>query len=227
MTPKSYLELISLYLGMLDDKRSDMMSARDRLLNGLQKLDETNELVANMKIELTALQPELRESRRHGDFAHPGAKDKDRRSRRKKAKVAEDEAAVEEAGRRDQGHRGLAQADLDEAMPALDSARERAERALEQGDIVEIKNFKSRPPLVQMVMEGVCILLGEKPDWDSAKKVLSTRSSCPCCSTTTRTTSSPKIVKAIIKYWTTRSSRPRRSPSSPKRPSRSACGRAP
>lgn len=42
-----------------------------------------------------------------------------------------------------------------------------------QNDIVEIKSFPKPPALVQMTMEAVCILKQEKPDWDTAKKLLS------------------------------------------------------
>ena len=48
-TPKSYLDLISLYLQLLAEKREEFSVARDRLLNGLQKLTETNTLVDSMK----------------------------------------------------------------------------------------------------------------------------------------------------------------------------------
>ena len=37
-----------------------LVQARDRVKNGLTKLLETNELVDNMQIELTALEPELK-----------------------------------------------------------------------------------------------------------------------------------------------------------------------
>ena len=60
-TPTSYLELINFYISMLAEKREEMSSARDKLKNGLQKLMETNELVADMKVELTSLEPELKE----------------------------------------------------------------------------------------------------------------------------------------------------------------------
>ncbi len=56
-------------------------------------------------------------------------------------------------------------------MPALEAAV-KALDSLDKKDITEIKAFVKPPPAVQMVMEGVCILLGEKPDWDTAKKVL-------------------------------------------------------
>ena len=38
------------------------MTARDRVANGLKKILETNELVATMQVELTALEPELKKS---------------------------------------------------------------------------------------------------------------------------------------------------------------------
>ena len=57
-------------------------------------------------------------------------------------------------------------------MPALEAAVESL-NALNKGDITEVKGFPKPPPLVQLTMEAVCILLGEKPDWETAKKVLS------------------------------------------------------
>jgi hypothetical protein len=58
-TPKSYLDLINLYIALLKDKRDEFGVARDRLLNGLNKLSETNILVDNMKSDLAELQPIL------------------------------------------------------------------------------------------------------------------------------------------------------------------------
>lgn len=64
-----------------------------------------------------------------------------------------------------------AKADLAEALPVLESAVKSLD-ALNKSDIVEIKSFPKPPSLVQLTMEAVCILLQEKPDWDSAKRVL-------------------------------------------------------
>jgi dynein heavy chain, axonemal len=58
-TPKSYLDLINLYIALLKDKREEFGLARDRLLNGLNKLNETNVLVDSMKSDLAELQPIL------------------------------------------------------------------------------------------------------------------------------------------------------------------------
>ena len=46
-------------------------------------------------------------------------------------------------------------------------------RSLTKADITEVKSFTNPPKAVQIVMEAVCTLLGEKESWDNAKKLLS------------------------------------------------------
>ncbi|KAI8733733.1 dynein heavy chain 6, axonemal isoform X4 [Biomphalaria glabrata] len=60
-TPTSYLELINLYITMVQEKTSNIKTARERVANGLSKLFSTNDLVDNMKKELVALEPELKQ----------------------------------------------------------------------------------------------------------------------------------------------------------------------
>lgn len=50
ITPKSYLDCVNLYITLLNEKRLESISAQDRFLNGLNKLKETNELIATMKV---------------------------------------------------------------------------------------------------------------------------------------------------------------------------------
>jgi hypothetical protein len=72
--------------------------------------------------------------------------------------VSKEEAEVKEQTARTQEIKDDAQKDLDEALPALNSAVE-ALNALNKNDITEIKSFTKPPPLVQLTMEGVCVLL--------------------------------------------------------------------
>jgi dynein heavy chain len=64
-----------------------------------------------------------------------------------------------------------AQVELNKAIPALQAAAD-ALKKLNKADITEIKSFASPSDTVRMVLEGVCILLGEKGDWDNAKKAM-------------------------------------------------------
>jgi dynein heavy chain len=61
-TPKSYLDLISLYLNTLDKKRVEINQNRNRLANGLTTLKNTNESIAALKIQITQMLPILAKS---------------------------------------------------------------------------------------------------------------------------------------------------------------------
>merc|ERR1719149_581618 len=92
----------------------------------------------------------------------------------KKAGVVKDKVSSEETivrGQADQVRviQEDAQRDLDVAMPALESALKSLDK-LDKKDTGEMKGFTNPPPMVKMTMEAVCTLLGEKTDWDSAKK---------------------------------------------------------
>ena len=56
-TPKSYLDLIHLYISSLDVKREESMRNKRRLALGLQKLKDTNLNIADFKVKIEVLQP--------------------------------------------------------------------------------------------------------------------------------------------------------------------------
>lgn len=171
-TPTSYLELINLYSNMLDEKKRELILQRDRFQTGLNKLEETNTLVTTMEEELTALEPELKQQSEDTTKLMERIKidkvqaDEVRRVVKEEEAVAQKEADETEAIKMD------AQRDLDEALPALEAAKD-ALNALRKEDVQELKAFASPPALVQTVMEAVCILFGRKTDWKSAKMLLS------------------------------------------------------
>lgn len=43
---------------------------------------------------------------------------------------------------------------------------------MDKNDISEVRVFTKPPELVETVMEAVCILMGRKTDWASAKQLL-------------------------------------------------------
>ncbi|XP_059179969.1 dynein axonemal heavy chain 6 [Centropristis striata] len=170
-TPTSYLELINLYLSMLEDKRHQLVLARDRVKNGLGKLLETNDLVDKMKVDLSALEPVLKQKSIDVDaLMEKLAVDQESADEVRKV-VAEDEALAKVKAEETQAIADDAQRDLDEALPALEGANQ-ALNSLDKADISEIKVFSKPPDLVMTVMEAVCILLSCKPDWPGAKQVL-------------------------------------------------------
>lgn len=61
VTPKSFLDMLALFSSMLGEQHSQLTASRERLINGLNKLHETNSAVDAMQQELTALQPTLQQ----------------------------------------------------------------------------------------------------------------------------------------------------------------------
>ena len=170
-TPTSYLELINLYLSMLNDKRKSLCTARDRVANGLKKLLETNDLVANMEVELTALGPELKKKSEDTDTLMVKLEKDQIDADKVRAVVSEEEASAKEKAEETEAIAEDAQRDLDEALPLLYAAN-KALDSLDKSDIAEVRVFANPPEMVMVVMEAVCILMGQKADWASAKSLL-------------------------------------------------------
>ncbi|XP_055488365.1 LOW QUALITY PROTEIN: dynein axonemal heavy chain 6-like [Leucoraja erinacea] len=170
-TPTSYLELINLYLAMLQEKRKELITARNRVKNGLTKLLETNVLVDKMQVDLSALEPVLQQKSIDVNALMEKLSVDHAEADQIRRVVQDDEAAAKIKAAETQAIADDAQRDLDEAMPALDAAN-KALDSLDKADISEVRVFTKPPDLVMTVMEAICILLNAKTDWASAKQVL-------------------------------------------------------
>ncbi|CAG5121595.1 unnamed protein product, partial [Candidula unifasciata] len=170
-TPTSYLELINLYLTMLQERTRSLKNARDRVKNGLTKLLETNTLVDSMKKELIALEPELKKKSADTEKLMKDLIVDQEKADQVRKVVMEDEAVAKVKAEETQAIADDAERDLAEALPALEAAI-KALDALDKKDIAEIRVFTKPPELVQTVMEAVAILLNQKTDWASAKIML-------------------------------------------------------
>ena len=199
ITPKSYLYLINLYVQLLAEKREEYTEARDRLLNGLMKLNETNEVVDTLRDEITRMQPILAEKAEATAVLLVQVNKDKEEAEKVKAVVAVEEAEVKKSTAETQAIKDDAEADLAEALPALEAAQ-KALNALNKNDIVEIKGFVKPPSLVQLTMEAVCTLLGEKTDWDSAKKVLTDGNFLKRLFDYDKDAIEPKVLKQLKKY---------------------------
>ena len=170
-TPKSYLDLVELYLSMLKEKRSEYGGARNRLDNGVIKLAETNEMVGKLKASLEQLMPTLEQKSKETDGLLKQVAKEQSDAKKVEEKVSAEEARVNEEAAQVAKLQAEAKRDLDKAMPALEEAIAALD-SLDKKDITEMKSFKTPPPAVMTVMEAVNVLLGEKADWDTAKRVL-------------------------------------------------------
>ena len=171
-TPKSYLDLINLYMSMLKGLQDVVEVKSDRMKVGVRKLNETNAVVDGLKAELVKLEPILKEKAIETEALLIDVAKQKGEANIVAEKVAQEEAIVGKQAAETAAVAADAQRDLDRALPALESAV-KALNSLTKADITEVKSFTNPPGAVRVVMEAVCVLLGEKETWENAKKLLS------------------------------------------------------
>ncbi|CAD7974708.1 unnamed protein product [Amoebophrya sp. A25] len=198
-TPKSYLDLIQLYLEMLEEKKKEKNVNLKRLSTGVQKIKEANDIVENLQIELTKQQPFIEQKTKDAEALIPVVKEEQKKAAVVKDRVSSEEAVVRKKADEVAAIKADAQRDLDIAMPALNNSM-KALNSLDKKDIQEIKSFPKPPPLVLMTMEAVNLLLGEKGDWDTAKKVLNDSGFIDRLKNYDKDNIQPKILQKLEKF---------------------------
>ena len=170
-TPTSYLELLNLYSSMLGEQRGLVSRKISHYGGGVNKLIDTNQVVDTMKAELTRMQPILAQAAKDtAALLEEVARDQ-ASADEVKVRVSKEEAQVGEIAKEAKAIAADAQRDLDEAMPAYYASVD-ALKSLNKADIQEVKAYKQPPELVVLTLDCICILLGVKPDWGEAKKLM-------------------------------------------------------
>ena len=172
ITPKSYLDLIRLYIEGIKNKRKEMADGKARLIGGIEKLKETGKQIGEMKKKLEDLQPKLKEKSESLEISQKKVNEEQRFATEKEKLVTIQSQEVNEKAKKAKAIADEAEADLNVLKPELDAAMNEVKQ-LDRKSIVEIKTFNNPNPLVVMVMEAVMMLLDEKTDWNSIRFTLS------------------------------------------------------
>ena len=161
VTPTSYLELITTYKTLLDEKRTSVKLLETRYRSGLKQIFEAEEQVGVMKEELIALQPVLVQTAKETDEMLVVIDRETVAANAKKAVVQEEEAAANVKAAAAKEIKDDCESELAVAMPMLEAALS-ALNTLTKGDVTEVKAMKSPPAGVKLVMEAVCIMRSVK-----------------------------------------------------------------
>ncbi|XP_064633532.1 dynein axonemal heavy chain 3-like isoform X2 [Lineus longissimus] len=184
VTPTSYLELIKTFKNLLNKKRLEILTLKDRYVVGLEKLEFSENQIAIMQVELQELKPVLIETSKETEELIIIIEKESKEVEAKKAIVEEDEAVANKSAMEAKAIKDDCEEVLARAMPAL-SAAIAALDTLRQNDITIVKSMKNPPSGVKLVMEAVCIMKLIKPErmtdpngkqyddyWPAAKKML-------------------------------------------------------
>ena len=178
-SPRDYISLIHNFVSNLNKLREKVEDDQLHINAGLSKLNQTQENVAELKTALGFKKSELREKE---DLANQKLQQmvgdqniaEKRKEEAEKMRIAVDEQSVVINVRKDQVQR-----DLDGAEPALISAQA-AVKGIRKRELDEVRNLLRPPKNVQLTLECVSVMLGEKNvDWKNVRKLISKPSFIP------------------------------------------------
>jgi dynein heavy chain len=163
VTPTSYLELINTFKNLLHVQRTDVFDRKERYDNGLTKLKETADQVAEMQAFLEDLQPKLQVATVETDALIVVVSADEKVASEQSIIVAAEAEKCDKQAAEAKALKDSCEADLAEAIPALKAA-EKALNSLDKSDIVEMKSMKKPSMAIKMTMAGIAIMLAVKPD---------------------------------------------------------------
>ncbi|XP_075882096.1 dynein axonemal heavy chain 10-like isoform X2 [Nelusetta ayraudi] len=173
VTPKNYLDFISTYSNLLEDKDEFILGQCKHLEGGLDKLEEASEQLADLNVKLAEQKIVLAEKSTACEALLDEISTNKAVAEEKKT-LAEDKAKeIEVQNKVIAVEKKEAESSLAEALPALAGARH-ALQDLDKSDVTEIRSFAKPPKQVQGVCECILTLRGYKESsWQAAKGMMS------------------------------------------------------
>ncbi|XP_019718448.1 dynein heavy chain 10, axonemal-like [Hippocampus comes] len=173
VTPKNYLDFISTYSSLLQEKDQYILAQCKHLEGGLDKLKEASVQLDELNIKLAEQKVVLAEKSAACETMLVEIASNTTVAEEKKT-LAEDKAKeIEEQNKVIAVEKLEAETSLAEALPALEAARI-ALQDLDKSDVTEIRSFAKPPKQVQVVCECILVLCKKKEiSWQAAKAMMS------------------------------------------------------
>ncbi|XP_058025838.1 dynein axonemal heavy chain 14 [Ahaetulla prasina] len=172
ITPKSYLQFINTFSTILRTTKEKMLSERACYNSGLTKILDATSQIANMQNELLVLGPQI-ESKSKEIEALVAKLHKDALVvEQVRTLVKKDEETMTAETKIVEGYAKQVTEELNTVLPSLEKALSALD-ALDKNHIAEVRVYTHPPALVLTVMNAVCVLLQKKPNWATAKLLLS------------------------------------------------------
>ena len=157
-TPKSYLDLITLYKFMLNDKKEKIHVLKDRLENGLEKMNSAAEQVAELQENLVKDMAIVEEKKEATDKLIVVVGQETNIAMEQKEIASVEEAKCSKIAEEVMEFQAVCEKEMAAAEPIIQAAMAALD-SLEKKALGELKSLASPPAKVDLVTTGVIVLL--------------------------------------------------------------------
>ena len=172
VTPRHYLDFITKFSELVNEKREELEEQKLHLNIGLQKLRDTENDVSSLQSSLaekgktlTAKNQEANEKLKQMLEKQQIAEERKKDALQLKEQVTKQDADI--AVRKVEAERDLAQAE-----PAVEQAR-KSVSSIKKEHLNELRALGKPPRKVQIAMEAICVLLGKgQVDWKEVRRII-------------------------------------------------------
>jgi dynein heavy chain len=171
VTPTAFINLVQGYVKTLGTKQEEIGNNRDKLANGLYKLNEARSQVEELTVDLEGMQDVVAKRTKECQELlvvivekKMQADEKQRTLEVDNQRLAKEEAEIMVIATD-------AERDVAKAMPALEAAVDALEK-LDKKSIAEVKAYAKPPELVLKTMNAVMTVMDKPATWASAKNEL-------------------------------------------------------
>eukprot|EP00756_Hemistasia_phaeocysticola_P016846 Hpha_TRINITY_DN15501_c4_g2::TRINITY_DN15501_c4_g2_i2::g.105578::m.105578/K10408/DNAH; dynein heavy chain, axonemal len=178
-TPKSFLELISLYKVLLAKKRGVVEQNKERLSSGIDKIQSASDQVADLQVKLKDEEATVQEKTLYTKTLVAKVTDEKETVAAEQSKAAVEEAKTNKVFMESEAMAAECARDLQAAQPIVEEALA-ALNSLRKEDLTELKALAKPPPDVGLVASSVMVLTADPKkippvkarDWGDSKKMM-------------------------------------------------------
>nr|CCC95695.1 unnamed protein product [Trypanosoma congolense IL3000] len=183
ITPTSYLEFIELYTDLYSRQRTLLEEQLSRVINGKEKMNETDETIAKMKVEIETKRPLLEKASKETEEVVADLSQRQARVSEVQVQVRAQQDSAAEQQKHASKIANEANARLAEAKPIIDRAKAALD-TIQASDLNELRSFANPPSAVLKTAQACMVMFDPKDfggawsgntDWKGAREFLSYR----------------------------------------------------
>jgi len=172
VTPRHFLDFITKFSELVNEKREELEEQKRHLNAGLQKLRETEEEVSTMQASLAEKGEVLKRKDEEANAKLKQMLEKQQVAEERKKDALKLKEEVTRQNADIAVRKAEAEKDLAKAEPAVKEARESVS-SIKKEHLKELRALGKPPPKVKMSMEAICVLLGKgEADWKRVRQII-------------------------------------------------------